>query len=111
MNFRVAVTMVTMLLTSFLVSSIATAGVIVVGPVWRPRPYPYPYYVYPPVPVVIHQPEVYVEQAPQPSAPTNYWYFCKDTPQGYYPYVKTCPSGWMKVVPPSQVPTDAPPAK
>lgn len=26
-----------------------------------------------------------------------YWYYCKN-PSGYYPYVKQCPSGWMKVV-------------
>jgi hypothetical protein len=34
-----------------------------------------------------------------------YWYYCQD-PQGYYPYVKSCPGGWItvvpKVTPPSQ---------
>lgn len=36
-------------------------------------------------------------QAPAP-APESYWYYCAD-PQGYYPYVKSCPLGWQKVAP------------
>ena len=31
---------------------------------------------------------------------TDYWYYCTD-PQGYYPYVRECPQGWMQVVPSS----------
>lgn len=66
----------------------------------------YPYYAYPyypsayPAPVVVQQPatEVYVQPAPQQPAETSYWYYCQN-PQGYYPYVKRCPGGWMKVVP------------
>ena len=27
-----------------------------------------------------------------------YWYYCQN-PQGYYPYVKSCPGGWMTVIP------------
>jgi hypothetical protein len=27
-----------------------------------------------------------------------YWYYCPDA-KAYYPYVKECPKGWMKVVP------------
>jgi hypothetical protein len=74
-----------------------------VGPGWVD---PYPYYSYPyypyyrEPPIIVQQPEVYVQPAPAP-APTqqpSYWYFCKE-PQGYYPYVNKCPSGWMKVVP------------
>jgi hypothetical protein len=65
-------------------------GPFVVGPPW----YPYGYYAAPP-PVIQQQAPVYVQpQQPQ----ENYWYYCQD-PQGYYPYVKTCPGGWMKVVP------------
>ena len=30
--------------------------------------------------------------------PANYWYYCAD-PAGYYPYVQSCPRGWMQVVP------------
>jgi hypothetical protein len=63
------------------------------GPWWGPYPYPAPYYS---APVVIErEPELYVE--PQPQA-QQYWYFCNN-PKGYYPYVKGCPEGWMKVVP------------
>ena len=64
-------------------------GSLVLGP-W----YPYYYYAAPPV-VIQQQPPVYVQAVPQPS---NYWYYCQN-PQGYYPYVKECPGGWMKVVP------------
>ena len=76
---------------------------------YYPYPYyPYPYNYYPPVVVTPAQPPVYVEQGvpPPPStaqqAPSvpdnNYWYHC-DKPDGYYPYVKECPSGWQKVTP------------
>lgn len=70
------------------------------GPWWGP-PYPYPY---PAPPVIIQQAPVYVD--PQPVAPPQapvYWYYCQN-PQGYYPYVKQCPGGWMQVVPPSTPP-------
>ena len=62
----------------------------------------HPYHYYSP-PVVIEQaPSVYIQQSPQ-QAPMSaqeptYWYYCQE-PQGYYPYVKQCPQGWMKVVP------------
>jgi hypothetical protein len=79
------------------------------GP-WNPLFYPfypsyYPYYT-PPV-VVPQQPEEYIQQAPQ-QGETGYWYYCSDA-RGYYPHVKSCPGGWMKVVP-SPAPADqAPP--
>jgi hypothetical protein len=28
----------------------------------------------------------------------NYWYYCRN-PEGYYPYVKKCPDGWLPVAP------------
>ena len=61
-------------------------------------PYAYPY-AYPYPAPVIQQPEteMYVQPSPQP-AQTGYWYYCSDS-QAYYPYVRECPSGWMKVVP------------
>jgi len=69
----------------------------VLGP-WYPyyyRPwYLYDYYAPPPL-IVRDQPRVYVQPEQQPA---DYWYYCQD-PQGYYPYVKKCPDGWMKVVP------------
>jgi hypothetical protein len=71
--------------------------------------YPYyPYYRYPFYPpavsVVPSSPPVYIEQQQrqeQQSAPSQqkyYWYYCSN-PQGYYPYVRTCPAGWQKVDP------------
>jgi hypothetical protein len=70
------------------------------GPWWGGPVYggalPYPYYATPPV-VVQQSPPMYVEPAPQPEE-AYYWYYCEN-PKGYYPYVKQCPNGWMKVVP------------
>ena len=83
---------------------------IYVGPGWGPWYYPVPYsYYYQPQVVVVPaaQPQVYVEQNPQPvvSEPAQqvqpqqqYWYYCKSA-KGYYPYVKECPDGWQKVSP------------
>ncbi|HXZ55281.1 MAG TPA: hypothetical protein VEH03_07480 [Burkholderiales bacterium] len=92
--------------------------VIVTAPLWYP-PYPYPYYYYPYVvptyggPVAAGVPTysdapTYAEQ-PSADAPAypdtpgysernDYWYYCPDL-QAYYPYVPTCPSPWMPVVP------------
>lgn len=57
-------------------------------PYYYPYAYPYPYY-----PDAYAQPQVYIEQE-QPSD----WYYCQN-PQGYYPYVTSCPGGWTRVVP------------
>lgn len=65
-------------------------GPFVVGPPW----YPYGYFSPPPV-IVQQQPPVYVEPEQRSD---HYWYYCQNS-QGYYPYVKSCPDGWMKVVP------------
>jgi len=61
---------------------------------WPYSPYsPYsPYYSYPPETTPYSGPQQQEQQQPY------YWYYCQD-PQGYYPYVKSCPGGWMKVVP------------
>jgi hypothetical protein len=66
-------------------------------------PYSYPYaypsayqnypYVVNDYPYAFDQPTAYSETE-QPS----YWYYCRD-PEGYYPYVTRCPSGWAKVAP------------
>jgi hypothetical protein len=66
------------------------------GPAYYPYRYPYyypnyPYYPEPPV-VIQQQPPVYVQPEEQ------YWYYCQN-PEGYYPYIKKCPGGWLKVVP------------
>ncbi len=64
---------------------------------------PYGYYGYPPYyGYGTSSPPVYIEQgggsAPAQQPASNYWYYCSN-PQGYYPYVKECPSGWQKVAP------------
>ena len=64
---------------------------IIIGPSLGWTYYPPPYY----------PPPVYIEQAPAAPPPQNYWYYCTD-PQGYYPTIKECPGGWLKVVPQTQ---------
>ena len=68
----------------------------VVGGVWYF--YPAPIYPYPDpyVPPVVVTPE-----PPAAQAPPQYWYYCPSR-KSYYPYVTSCPEGWMQVVP--QVP-------
>ena len=61
--------------------------------------YPYrydPYYGYPDGDPYVPAPRTYIERVPE--AATTYWYYCTD-PAGYYPYVKSCPSGWKAVLP------------
>ncbi len=47
-------------------------------------------------------PTVYIQREAPAAAPaqqtTNYWYYCRN-PEGYYPYVKQCPEGWLQVAP------------
>lgn len=76
------------------------------APVW-PRTYYYdPYYppYYPPAIVTVPPPSppVYIERSPpvsnQQQLPSGYWYYCSN-PEGYYPYVNDCPTGWRQVDP------------
>lgn len=81
-------------------------GIWIGGPVWGapysypygypyPYSYPSPYYYNVPPPVVIQrQPETYIQKEPE----QTYWYYCPSL-QGYYPAIKACPKGWMRVVP------------
>ena len=71
---------------------------------WGVSAYPYYYSNYYGEPPVVYQEEspLYVEPTPQAEEQT-YWYYCPES-RNYYPYVKKCPNGWMKVVP-----TPAPP--
>ena len=77
-------------------------------PYYYPYSYPYfdPYYDggygEPPVP-----PQGVTPPAESGQQQPSYWHFCQN-PEGYYPYVKECPAGWMKVVPPK--PNAAPPS-
>ena len=52
-----------------------------------------------PVPVYVPNPASYA----QPQGGADYWAYCQD-PQGYYPYVAQCPSGWLPVTPTSMPP-------
>ena len=76
------------------------------GPGWYPYGYPYYYpYAYPydypyayPSPAY-PSPAYPSASVPVPSEPQqSYWYYCRDS-KAYYPYVTSCPSGWVPVVP------------
>jgi len=55
-------------------------------------PYPNPY-----IPPVVIQPAPGWAPGPLPPPPaTQVWYYCPN-PQGYYPYVAQCYSGWQAV--------------
>ena len=56
----------------------------------------WPYVGWPYYPLAAAQsPPAYNQSAQRYS---YYWYYCQD-PQGYYPYIKNCPGGWITVVP------------
>lgn len=79
----------------------AHVGVFIGVPLGTPWHYR-PYYPYPPVVAIPATPPVYIEQSiPVQQQPGSWWYYCK-APQGYYPYVTQCPSGWQLV--PAQPP-------
>ena len=69
---------------------------------WPYGNWPYGYYAGSPYvgwpyypPAATQSPPAYNQSAQRYS---YYWYYCQD-PQGYYPYVKSCPGGWITVVP------------
>jgi hypothetical protein len=73
-------------------------GVVIGAPFY---PWYYPPYYYPPYPAVVAvpaAPTTYIEQAAAPSERKSYWYYCEAS-KTYYPYVKECPGGWLRVVP------------
>jgi hypothetical protein len=73
---------------------------LVIGAPFYPW-YTPPYYYYPPAVVAVPAaPTTYIEQAgaPAPSQRSSYWYYCEAS-RTYYPYVKECPAGWLRVVP------------
>ena len=92
----------------------ARFGLAIGVPLWGPGYYGPPAYYSPPAyyPPPVYYPSPVYEASPPPvlvqqsPAQENYWYFCKES-KGYYPYVQTCPSNWMKVVPSG--PNGAPP--
>jgi len=72
---------------------------VVIGAPFYPWYYP-PYYYYPPAVVVPAAPTTYIEKDSPRAAPAqrSYWYYCEGS-KTYYPYVKECPGGWLRVVP------------
>lgn len=89
-------------------------GSVWIGPVWGPGwgpgwggpyySYPYPYYPPSPPVVIQQQPQEYIyQQAPAPQSEQKYWYYCSES-KTYYPYVKSCPGGWKKVLPQASPP-------
>jgi hypothetical protein len=72
------------------------------GPWWYPYAYPYPY----PYPYYDDYPSTGYPSAsvPVPNEPQqSYWYYCNDSAV-YYPYVTSCRSGWVPVVPTQPTP-------
>ena len=65
------------------------------GDDWFPLWFGFHYFV--PRPPVVVQPDYYPPPPPPPPRPA-YYYFCRN-PEGYYPQVPYCPSGWMRVLP------------
>jgi hypothetical protein len=78
---------------------------VVVGAPFYPWYYP-PYYYYPPAVVAVPaKPTTYVErEGSHAAAPQQYWYYCEAS-KTYYPYVKECPAGWLRVVPQTTPPS------
>src|SRR5215470_2415834 len=74
-------------------------GVFIGAPFY---PWIVPPYYYPPAIVAVPAPPpTYVERgSPRvaPPQPSSYWYYCEAS-RTYYPYVKECPAGWLRVVP------------
>jgi hypothetical protein len=85
--------------------------VIVTAPLYPVYPYAYPY----PYAAPVYGGSAYAEVPTYSDAPAysdsqgdadaqgysernDYWYYCPDS-QTYYPYVQTCPSPWVKVLP------------
>lgn len=72
-----------------------------------PYYYPGPYY-WPPVVTMPAAPPQYIERGDEflgseGGAPPGYWYRCAK-PEGYYPYIQSCPGGWQQV--PAQPPAN-----
>jgi hypothetical protein len=68
------------------------------GAYYYPRSYySSPSIIAPSAPVIYIQRETPATSQAQP-VQTSYWYYCRN-PEGYYPYIKQCPEGWLQVAP------------
>lgn len=67
------------------------------APFFYPRTYNYSYGS---TVIVPSTPPIYIQREEiKPTQPqANYWHYCQN-PDGYYPYVKQCPGGWLQVAP------------
>lgn len=65
----------------------------------------FPFFSYQPSMVSPLTPQIFIQQQEQPikQQMAYYWYYCRKT-DTYYPYVQSCPGGWMQVVPHSPSP-------
>src|SRR5438105_2278761 len=87
-------------------------GIGFYDPFWSPwyDPWYYPYYYRPEV-VVRYAPPAGSLPPPNTPAPQEYWYRCGN-PEGYYPYIRQCNSGWEQVpATPQNAPAPAPPPR
>jgi hypothetical protein len=66
------------------------------GTVWGPWIYPPPWYYQPAIVVPPPPPPVYIEQNEAPAG--AFWHYCRSA-GGYYPYIRECREGWLKVLP------------
>lgn len=67
--------------------------------------YPPPVYVSPPV--VVQQPQTYVQRPADQAQPTV-WYWCRD-PEGFWPHVQKCKDdAWLPVLPQTAPPSATP---
>jgi hypothetical protein len=78
-------------------------GMYAPGPYYAPGPAYLPYppseYIEQGQEAAAPQPEPAPQAEPAPAEPSAaYWWFCPGA-SNYYPYVKTCPSGWQRVKP------------
>ena len=89
------------------VAATVTAGVVgvatgVATAVTAPLTYPLAAVAPPPLAVYAPPPGAYPPRVAysRPAAPARpfYWYYCQSA-GSYYPYVRTCPGGWLTVVP------------
>jgi hypothetical protein len=60
----------------------------------------YGYRGYPSTVIVPSTPPVYIQRevVTPVQQQTNYWHYCREQ-DGYYPYIKQCPGGWLQVAP------------
>lgn len=65
-------------------------------PYYRSSYYRYPSYYR--SSLVTSAPIIYVQREEIAQPEINYWHYCRN-PEGYYPYVKKCEEGWLRVAP------------